>query len=58
MYLQVQYFIMKLLFTSFIVILFCFKNQDLVLAGILSSLAIFVVYHIIEGFIFQKILET
>jgi hypothetical protein len=58
MYLQVQYFSMKLLFSSFLVIVFCIKNQDLVLSGILSSLTVFVVYHIIEGLIFQKILKT
>jgi len=58
MYLQIQYFSMKLLFSSFLVMVFCFKNQDLVLSGILSSLTVFVVYHIIEGFVFQKILET
>ncbi len=58
MYLQVQYFTVKLLFSSFLVIVFCLKNQDLVLASILSSLTVFVVYHIIEGFIFQKVLEA
>ena len=58
MYLQVQYFMIKLLLTSFLLLVFCIKNQDLVLVGILSSLAVFVVYHIIEGFIFQKILKT
>mgnify|MGYP001176095487 CR=1 FL=1 len=57
-HLQVQYFGMKLLFSSFLVTVFCIKNQDLVLASILSSLTVFVVYHIIEGFIFQKVLET
>ncbi len=58
MHLQIQYFSMKLLFSSFLVFVFCIKNQDLLLFGILSSLTVFVVYHIIEGFIFQKILET
>ena len=58
MHLQIQYFSIKLLFSSFLVMVFCFKNQDLVLSGILSSLTVFVVYHIIEGFVFQKILET
>ena len=58
MHLQIQYFSIKLLFSSFLVMGFCFKNQDLVLSGILSSLTVFVVYHIIEGFVFQKILET
>ena len=58
MHLQIQYFSAKLLFSSFLVMLFCVKNQDLVLSGILSSLTVFVIYHIIEGFIFQKILKT
>tara|TARA_Y100001968_G_scaffold170665_1_gene156133 strand:- start:149 stop:427 length:279 start_codon:yes stop_codon:yes gene_type:complete len=58
MHLQIQYFGVKLLFSSFLVMVFCIKNQDLVLSGILSSLTVFVIYHIIEGFIFQKILET
>ena len=58
MHLQIQYFSAKLLFSSFLVMVFCVKNQDLVLSGILSSLTVFVIYHIIEGFIFQKILKT
>ena len=58
MRLQIQYFAMKLLFSSFLVFVFCFKNEDLLISGIISSLTVFVIYHIIEGFIFQKILET
>tara|TARA_Y100001954_G_scaffold133529_1_gene142662 strand:- start:6849 stop:7127 length:279 start_codon:yes stop_codon:yes gene_type:complete len=58
MQLQIQYFAMKLLFSSFLVFVFCFKNEDLLISGIISSLTVFVIYHIIEGFIFQKILET
>ena len=48
MYLQVKYFMIKPLFTSFLLIVFCIKNQDLILVGILSSLTVFVVYHIID----------
>ena len=58
MQLQIQYFAMKLLFSSFLVFVFCFKNEDLLISGIISSLTVFVIYHIIECFIFQKILET
>ena len=54
MYLQVRYFSIKLIVSSCFVVLFCRYNEDLKLIAIISSLAVFIVCHFIEGFIVQK----
>ena len=54
MYLQVRYFVIKLIISSCFVALFCKYNEDLKLIAIIGSLVIFVVCHFIEGFIVQK----
>ncbi len=54
MYLQVRYFVIKLIISSCFVVLFCKYNEDLKLIAIIGSLVIFVVCHFIEGFIVQK----
>ena len=54
MYLQVRYFMIKLIISSCFVVLFCKYNEDLKLIAIIGSLVIFVVCHFIEGFIVQK----
>ena len=53
-YLQVRYFAIKLIVSSCFVVLFCRYNEDLKLIAIISSLAVFIVCHFIEGFIVQK----
>ena len=53
-YLQVRYFTIKLIISSCFVVLFCRYNEDLKLIAIISSLAVFIVCHFIEGFIVQK----
>ena len=53
-YLQVRYFTIKLIVSSCFVVLFCRYNEDLKLIAIISSLAVFIVCHFIEGFIVQK----
>ena len=53
-YLQVRYFTVKLIVSSCFVVLFCRYNEDLKLIAIISSLAVFIVCHFIEGFIVQK----
>ncbi len=53
-YLQVRYFVIKLIISSCFVVLFCKYNEDLKLIAIIGSLVIFVVCHFIEGFIVQK----
>ena len=53
-YLQVRYFVIKLIISSCFVVLFCRYNEDLKLIAIISSLAVFIVCHFIEGFIVQK----
>ena len=53
-YLQVRYFVIKLIISSCFVVLFCRYNEDLKLIAIIGSLVIFVVCHFIEGFIVQK----
>ena len=53
-YLQIRYFSVKVVFSSSLVFLFCFYNQDLKKLVIVASLLIFIICHFIEGFIIQK----
>ena len=53
-YLQIRYFSVKIVFSSSLVFLFCFYNEDLKKLVIIGSLVIFIVCHFIEGFIIQK----
>ena len=53
-YLQIRYFSVKVVFSSSLVFLFCFYNEDLKKLAIIGSLFIFIVCHFIEGFIIQK----
>ena len=53
-YLQIRYFSIKVVFSSSLVFLFCFYNEDLKKLAIIGSLVIFIVCHFIEGFIIQK----
>ena len=53
-YLQIRYFSVKVVFSSSLVFLFCFYNEDLKKLAIIGSLVIFIVCHFIEGFIIQK----
>ena len=53
-YLQIRYFSVKVVFSSSLVFLFCFYNEDLKKLAIIGSLVIFIVCHFIEGFIVQK----
>tara|TARA_B110000014_G_C19730549_1_gene381505 strand:+ start:16 stop:303 length:288 start_codon:yes stop_codon:yes gene_type:complete len=53
-YLQIRYFSVKVVFSSSLVFLFCFYNEDLKKLAITGSLVIFIVCHFIEGFIIQK----
>ena len=53
-HLQIRYFIVKVVFSSSLVFLFCFYNQDLKKLVIVASLLIFIICHFIEGFIIQK----
>ena len=54
MYLQVKYFIIKLIISSCLVFLFYSYNEDLKLVIIIGSLGVFIMCHFIEGFIIQK----
>ena len=53
-HLQIRYFSVKVVFSSSLVFLFCFYNEDLKKLVIIGSLVIFIVCHFIEGFIIQK----
>ena len=53
-YLQIRYFSVKVVFSSSLVFLFCFYNEDLKKLAIIGSLVIFIVCHFIEGFIIQR----
>ena len=55
-YLQIRYFSVKVVFSSSLVFLFCFYNEDLKKLAIIGSLVIFIGCHFIEGFIIQKFL--
>ena len=57
MYLQVKYFIIKLIISSCLVFLFYSYNEDLKLVIIIGSLGVFIMCHFIEGFIIQKFLN-
>ena len=56
MYLQVKYFIIKLIISSCLVFLFYSYNEDLKLVIIIGSLGLFIMCHFIEGFIIQNFL--
>ena len=58
MYLQVKYFIIKLIISSCLVFLFYSYNEDLKLVIIIGSLGVFIMCHFIEGFIIQKFLNN
>ena len=58
MYLQVKYFIIKLIISSCLVFLFYNYNEDLKLIIIIGSLSVFIICHFIEGFIIQKFLNN
>ena len=53
-YLQIRYFSVKVVFSSSLVFLFCFYNEDLKKLAIIGSLVIFIVCHFIEGFVIQR----
>ena len=53
-YLQIRYFSVKVVFSSSLVFLFCFYNEDLKQLAIIGSLVIFIICHFIEGFIIQR----
>ena len=53
-HLQIRYFSVKVVFSSSLVFLFCFYNEDLKKLAIIGSLVIFIVCHFIEGFIIQR----
>ena len=53
-HLQIRYFSVKIVFSSSLVFLFCYYNQDLKKLAIIGSLVIFVVCHFIEGFVIQR----
>ena len=53
-HLQIRYFSVKVVFSSSLVFLFCYYNEDLKKLAIIGSLVIFIVCHFIEGFIIQR----
>ena len=53
-HLQIRYFCVKVVFSSSLVFLFCFYNEDLKKLAIVGSLVIFIVCHFIEGFVIQR----
>ena len=53
-HLQIRYFSVKVVFSSSLVFLFCFYNEDLKKLAIVGSLVIFIVCHFIEGFVTQR----
>ena len=53
-HLQIRYFSIKVVISSFLVFLFCIYNHDLKKLAIIISLVIFIICHFIEGFIIQK----
>ena len=53
-HLQIRYFSVKVVFSSSLVFLFCFYNEDLKKLAIVGSLVIFIVCHFIEGFVVQR----
>ena len=54
MHLQVRYFSLKLVISSFLTYLFCVFHENLKLVIIIASLIVFIIYHFIEGFFIQK----
>ena len=53
-YLQIRYFSVKVVFSSSLVFLFCYYNQDLKKLAVIGSLVIFIICHFIEGFVIQR----
>ena len=53
-HLQIRYFSVKVVFSSSLVFLFCYYNEDLKKLAIIGSLVIFIVCHFIEGFVIQR----
>ena len=53
-HLQIRYFSVKVVFSSSLVFLFCYYNEDLKKLAIMGSLVIFIVCHFIEGFVIQR----
>ena len=54
LYLQIKYFIIKVIAFGLFILLYSVKFEDLRLIAIIVSLIIFMGYHLIEGFIIQK----
>ena len=53
-HIQIRYFSVKVVFSSSLVFLLCFYNEDLKKLAIVGSLVIFIVCHFIEGFVIQR----
>ena len=53
-HLQIRYFSVKVVFSSSLVFLFCYYNEDFKKLAILGSLVIFIICHFIEGFVIQR----
>ena len=53
-HLQIRYFSVKVVFSSSLVFLFCYYNQDLKKLAVIGSLVIFIICHFIEGFVIQR----
>ena len=53
-HIQIRYFSVKVVFSSSLVFLLCFYNEDLKKLAIVGSLVIFIVCHFIEGFVVQR----
>ena len=53
-HLQIRYFSVKVVFSSSLVFLFCYYNEDLKKLAIIGSLVIFIICHFIEGFVIQR----
>ena len=54
LYLQIKYFIVKVIALGLFILLYSMKYEDLRLIAIIVSLIIFIGCHLIEGFIIQK----
>ena len=53
-HIQIRYFSVKVVFSSSLVFLFCYYNQDLKKLAVIGSLVIFIICHFIEGFVIQR----
>ena len=54
LHLQIKYFILKVSILSLFILLYSIQFKDLRLIAIIASSIIFIVCHLIEGFIIQK----